>query len=109
MTLGGKKFDGDKPRMELLPLDVLEQVAQVLAYGAKKYGENNFREGFKYSRLLGATLRHLSKWQNGENLDQESGLSHLSHAIASLMFLVSHDLHREGTDDRYIKSSKDAS
>lgn len=37
----GKKFDNDKPMMNLLPFEALEEVAKVLTYGANKYGKDN--------------------------------------------------------------------
>jgi hypothetical protein len=94
------KYDSQKPRMDLLPLDVLEGVAEVLQFGATKYGDYNFAKGMKYSRLLAATLRHISSFQRGEDIDKESGLLHLNHAICSLIFLSFYEKYKTGEDDR---------
>lgn len=97
----GKKFDGDKIRFELLPIYALSETSKVLTFGAKKYGDWNWAQGISYSRLEGATLRHLVAFMDGEDLDAESGLPHLAHAICELMFLL--DMTRNGKqkfDDR---------
>lgn len=84
---GGKKFDQNKPRWELLPLDAVRGVVEVLTDGAKKYSDRNWELGIAYGRVFGALQRHLTAWWQGENNDPESGRSHLDHAACELMFL----------------------
>lgn len=96
------KYDSDKPRMELLPTAPLVGVAQVLTFGARKYAGHNWRKGFDYSRLIGASYRHLSSFNDGEDLDPESGLSHIDHAICTLMFLSEQIKKGTGQDDRHV-------
>jgi hypothetical protein len=83
------KYDEGKPRMELLPLDVLEEVARVLTFGAKKYKDNTWQKlknaGKRYK---GALLRHLTAIDRGELYDPESGLLHMSHVACNAMFLL---------------------
>lgn len=100
---GGVKHDGGKPRMDLLPPEALREIAAVLAMGAEKYDAHNWRRGFAYSRLIAAALRHLFAWVGGENKDPESGKSHLAHAACCLMFLITFEQTRTGTDDRHTK------
>lgn len=95
------KHDSQKPRTDLLPFEALEEVSKVLAHGASKYADHNWRKGMAWSRLLGASLRHLFSWAKGEDLDEESGLSHLAHAACCILFLISYTLNGSGTDDRY--------
>lgn len=95
------KFDADKPRPELLPSDALMEVAKVMAFGAKKYDDENWRKGFEWTRLLGSCHRHLHAWNAGENKDPESGLSHLSHAACNILFLLEHELKGLGKDTRH--------
>lgn len=99
--LGGTKHDTGKPRMELLSPVALEKMAEVLAYGAEKYGPHQWRQGFLWSRLHGAGLRHLLAHMDGQDKDPETGLSHLAHAACCLMFLLEHEAKGLGTDDRY--------
>ena len=85
----GQKDDSEKIRMDLLPFESLEAVAKVLTFGAKKYAANNWQKvDNAESRYVGALLRHLSKYLQGEEKDGESGLSHLSHVATNALFLV---------------------
>ncbi len=84
----GRKFDLDKPEYGLIPPQCLDEVARVLTVGAKKYERDNWRyveDGPR--RYFDAAQRHLWAYKRGEILDPETGLSHLAHAVCSLMFI----------------------
>lgn len=98
---GGLKYDNGKPPMSLLDRKWLEGVAQVLGFGANKYAAHNWRKGITYSRLSDAALRHLLAFNDGEDTDPESGLSHLYHASCCLMFLSNMAITKPELDDRY--------
>lgn len=87
----GTKHDADKPRWDLLPLDIVEEVVKVLTYGAKKYAPNNWKQVSPKERYFAAAMRHIAAWHNGERIDRESGCLHLACAICSLIFLIWHD------------------
>lgn len=95
------KFDGAKPRMELLPADALEDVARVLTFGAQKYAAHNWCRGMAWGRLIGAALRHIFAFARGEDTDAESGLPHLAHAACCILFLLAYSKRRVGEDDRF--------
>lgn len=99
----GVKFDGGKARMDLLPFDALESISDVLTYGAKKYAVRNWEKGMSWGRLVGATLRHLSAWCRGQEMDPESKLPHLSHFGCCALMLLALYLRKVGTDDRVAK------
>lgn len=101
MTTEALKYDGEKPRMDLLPTAPLVGVAEILTFGANKYAAHNWRAGFDYSRLIGAAYRHISSFNDGEDLDPESQKSHIDHAICTLMFLSEQLKKGTGNDDRY--------
>jgi len=82
------KFDKDKLRYSLIPPYALEELAKVLSYGAKKYKPNNWRKNTDISRYEDALWRHLQAWRKGEEIDKESGLSHLAHALTNLVFII---------------------
>lgn len=93
----GEKKDEGKPRMELLPFDVLEAIARILTKGAQKYDARNWEKGIQYGRIFGAAQRHLVAYWNA-NMDGRSGIneedgneSHLDHAITELMFLSAYE------------------
>jgi hypothetical protein len=100
MATQGVKFDADKPRMELLDAYAIEELAKVLAFGAKKYDAHNWRKGITKGRLIAAALRHLFAYLRGENVDPETGLSHVAHAMCCCMFLLGLE-HRPELDDRW--------
>lgn len=101
--MGGTKHDQDKLRTDLLPVYVLEGIARVFTWGAKGYGDWNWRKGIKLSRLYGATLRHVFAFWKGEDLDPESGLPHLDHALCSIIMLRENYRLRKDMDDRIEK------
>jgi len=85
----GLKFDQEKLRWDLLPIDCIEDVVKVLTMGAEKYAENNWQEVENAEdRYFAALMRHLSASRQGEMNDSESGLSHLSHAMCNVVFLL---------------------
>lgn len=101
----GTKDDGGKPRMSLLPGNVLVSVALVFTYGAKKYNDFNWRRGMKWRRMYDAAERHMTAWLEGQDNDDESELPHLAHAICCLMMLLAWTLMPKlykQNDDRWI-------
>lgn len=104
---GGTKYDSDKPRLELVSPTFIEATAEILTLGAKKYAPWNWSKGITYGRCFGALMRHLMAWWRGENLDKESGKSHLWHASCELMFLITFESEgRVELDDRYKPETK---
>ena len=95
------KHDQDKLPLHLLSTEALNQTAAVLAFGAQKYAEHNWRAGFTWSRPLSAAMRHITAFNAGEDKDPESGLSHLAHAACCIMFLLEFEKTHKHLDDRY--------
>lgn len=99
----GRKDDGGKCRLDLIPVGALWEVGKVYTMGASKYDDWNWASGIKYSRLIGALLRHLFKWVSGEIFDQEDGQHHLSSVVWCGLSLLHYDLNWKeygGFDDR---------
>ena len=90
----GVKYDQGKIPWHMLPRDALEEVIAIFQMGAAKYGEGNWLQGLPWLRVWDAAQRHLWAWRSGEDLDPESGRSHLAHAawncLALLHYLESH-------------------
>lgn len=94
----GVKYDQTKARYDLIPFEALDQVAEVLTFGAQKYSPDNWRYVPQArDRYFAAALRHLSAWKQGEIQDPDSGLGHLSHAACCLLFLCSFEVTGGGT------------
>lgn len=87
-AIGGYKADDAKPPLALIPGHVLADVADVLAYGAEKYGADNWRKGIPTRRLISAALRHILAFNDGHDFDPDTHLCHLAHAICMLMFAL---------------------
>lgn len=89
----GKKFDDGKLRYDLVPPAVLKQLATVLTFGAKKYGANNWQTvPDARNRYYAAMMRHVEADRGGEVFDEESGLHHLTHALACVAFMLHNTL-----------------
>ena len=83
-----KKYDDNKVRMDLVPMSVIENIAKILTYGAKKYSDNSWQDLSNFwNRYKGALLRHLTAIDKGELIDQESGLPHIDHVLCNASFL----------------------
>ena len=95
------KFDQDKLPLNLLSTEAMNQTAAVLAFGAQKYAEHNWRKGFTWSRPLAAAMRHITAFNDCEDRDPESGLSHLAHAACCIMFLLEFEKTHPELDDRF--------
>ena len=96
---GGQK--GRKPqRMDLLPPEALLALSEVYGMGADKYDDHNYLKGYDWSLSFGALLRHVMAAENGEWLDDESGLPHVMHAAWHCFALFLFEKHGIGTDDR---------
>ena len=87
----GMKFDGEKPRWDLLPYDQVEKIVRVLTIGARKYKPDNWQKvKDPINRYSAALMRHIVAWEKGEIMDPETGEEHLAHAGCCLLFLMWH-------------------
>ena len=112
----GRKDDGGKDRIELVPPELIFAVARVLTFGAQKYADRNWEKGMSWGRVFGALMRHMWAWWGGKaptsenfvmgNLDGETRFSHLWHAGCCLSFLIAYEERKAGTDDRFQKEEK---
>lgn len=85
-STGGQK--GQKlARFGLIDSRFLQELAIVCGKGAKKYSDDNWRKGYNWELSYSALQRHLHLFLQGENLDEESKLSHLAHAAWHCMVL----------------------
>lgn len=101
--VGGVKHDSGKPDYSLLTRPMVESLIRAMMYGEGKYGRGNFRSGFTNTRLVAAAMRHLMAYLDGEDLDPESGVSHLGHAQAAIAMLLDNVATGTSTDGRYGK------
>lgn len=101
---GGQK--GVKPeRFDLIPVGALTKLAAHYGVGAEKYADNQWRNGYEWSKSYAALQRHLNAWWGGEDTDEETGSSHMAavawHAFTLLTFIDEHP----DFDDRYRRTT----
>lgn len=84
-----------------IPLSVISEIGVGMLEGARKYGPFNWRQGGARSSVyVDAALGHIMQWQEGEDIDADSGLSHITKAITSLVVLRDAMLQGVLVDDR---------
>ena len=67
---------------------VLAEVGLAMMEGSRKYGRHNYRVSPVRAEVYNdACNRHVDAWWEGEDIDPDSGLHHLSKAIASLFVI----------------------
>lgn len=93
----------DKVPMHLWPKTATVLGAMGLLDGALKYGRSNWRAvGIRASIYYDAVDRHMTAWFEGEDIDPDSGLPHLAHALASLAIMADAIALGRFNDDRLV-------
>ena len=95
-----------KAPMSTVSAAVLMEVGVAMLEGASKYGRHNYRAaGVRASVYYDALMRHAMAWWEGEDLDPDSGMSHVTKAIATLVVLRDAMIQDKFTDDRPPRSA----
>lgn len=96
-----------KTPMSTIPMPVIAEVGLAMLEGACKYGRHNYRAvGVRGSVYYDATMRHLIAWWEGEDIDPDSELSHITKAISSLVVLRDAMMQGKFEDDRPPKAAE---
>lgn len=91
-----------------VPLTVLWEVGIGMMEGAMKYGRHNYRvSGVRASVYVDAAMGHIGQWWEGEDTDADSGLSHITKAICSLIVLRDAMIQDMLIDDRPPRGNLD--
>jgi len=80
----------DKPRYDLIDRPFLKRWAELMARGAKKYGENNWRKAAtedELTRFKASAIRHLFQYLDGDSSED--------HAVAVAFNLAGAEMVRE--------------
>jgi hypothetical protein len=90
-----------KAPMSVVPSAVVMEMGLGMMEGARKYGRHNYRKaGVRASVYYDATQRHLMEWWEGTDIDEGSGLSHITKAMTALAVLRDSMMNDMWTDDR---------
>lgn len=82
------KADAGKPRLTLVPPEIIWAIAEVREYGTKKYGDPENWKKVSPQRYRDAMFRHLMAYLAAyHGKDLESGLPHLWHLATNVAFL----------------------
>ena len=80
---------------------VIAEIGLAMLEGSRKYRRHNYRAiGIRASVYYDACLRHLTAWWEGQDNDPDSGLSHLTKALACLVVMRDAQLIDKCVDDR---------
>lgn len=100
------QFGAAKIPLHLVPPSAIHALANAFADGAAKYGPYNWREfAISSSVYYAACMRHLFAWWDGEDLAQDSGKSHIDHAMACLAMIKDGQSVGKLNDDRPPKGA----
>ena len=82
------KADAGKPKLTLVPQQIIYDIAKVREYGNEKYGDPENWRTVEPERYRDATFRHLLAYlDDPHGVDSESGLPHLWHLACNVAFL----------------------
>jgi len=94
-----------KAKLSCVPAGVIFEIGLGMTEGMCKYGRHNYRAiGVRSSVYYDATMGHLMDWWEGQDIDVESGLSHVTKALASLTVLRDAMMQGKLHDDRPPRS-----
>lgn len=82
------KADAGKPRVSLVPMQIVSDIARIREYGCDKYHDPENWKRVEKERYIDALGRHaLAFLNNPIGVDEESGLPHLWHLECNAAFL----------------------
>jgi hypothetical protein len=101
-----RKNEGKSQCREIDPNFILS-MAEVLTKSQQKYDQFNWQKPTKLSTPYDSLMRHILAFQQGEDIDPDDGLPHLTKAAINLMFMAYHlRSNPEYADDRGFKGKK---
>ena len=89
------KADKGKLELSLVNPELVKAVAGVRMYGTEKYGDSENWRKVEPKRYVDALYRHLLAYIEGNEVDEESGLSHLAHMACNISFLLDKEYLKE--------------
>ncbi len=96
-----RAFGVKKPSAQFIPPIAIIEESVVMALGAAKYGAFNWQDDpVDATTYYSAAIRHLLQWFSGEDVDAESGASHLAHVRACMAILMDAKASGKLIDDR---------
>ena len=83
------KADAGKLPLTLVPLEIIEDIAEVRRYGNEKYKSSENWKKVEIERYRDAAFRHFIAYlRDPQGVDEESGLEHYKHWFCNCAFLA---------------------
>lgn len=90
-----------KVPLHVVSSPVIMEIGLGMLDGDRKYGGHNYRvAGVRASIYYDAMMRHAMAWWEGEDIDRDSGLSHVTKIMSCMSVLRDAMINDMWTDDR---------
>lgn len=94
------RYNDGKLRYDLLEPYAIKELVKVFTAGAKKYSDNNWQKGMKWTKMIASLKRHLASFEESEDYDPETACHHLAHVAWNALGLVTYSKTHPELDDR---------
>ena len=82
------KQDAGKPRLSLVPSQIIWDIAEIRQFGNEKYHDPNNWRTVELERYIDALYRHFLRFlDDPQGKDEESGIEHYKHMACNLAFI----------------------
>ena len=82
------KQDAGKPRLSLVPSQIIWDIAEIRQFGNEKYHDPDNWRTVELERYIDALYRHFLRFlDDPKGKDEESGLEHYKHMACNLAFI----------------------
>lgn len=82
------KQDAGKPRLSLVPSQIIWDIAEIRQFGNEKYHDPNNWKTVEIERYIDALYRHFLRFlDNPKGKDEESGIEHYKHMACNMAFI----------------------
>lgn len=89
------KQDAGKPKLSLVPTQIIRDIAEVREYGNQKYKSKDNWQNVEKQRYIDALYRHLLSYiDDPDGVDEESGIRHYKHMACNMAFICEMEVKR---------------
>lgn len=105
---GSLRYNKGKPEFSHLSPDFIMDMMGLMTKSAEKYSYLNWTSKQDLRTASDSLMRHLLKFLQGENIDDESLYSHLTHiAVNAMIMWQNHKDFGDEVDNRFNKSKEE--
>lgn len=94
------KQDAGKPKLSLVPTQIIRDIAEVREYGNQKYKSKDNWQNVEKQRYIDALYRHLLSYiDDPDGVDEESGIRHYKHIACNMAFICEMEAKRHESEE----------